>query len=115
MTDARTRSIRVGPESAGSDPGPACYGRGGTRPTVTDADVVLGLLRPQAFLGGQMPLDADASRRVVGDLAKSVGLSLEEAAAGIVRINNSNAALLIRQRTIERCFHVVGLWHRLSR
>jgi len=102
MTDARTRSIRVGPESAGSDPGPACYGRGGTRPTVTDADVVLGLLRPQAFLGGQMPLDADASRRVVGDLAKSVGLSLEEAAAGIVRINNSNAALLIRQRTIEQ-------------
>ncbi len=100
--DERTRSIRVGPESAGSEPGPACYGRGGAMPTVTDADVVLGLLRPQAFLDGSMPLDRDASRRVIGGLAEKLGLSLEETAAGIIRINNANAALLIRQRTIEQ-------------
>jgi N-methylhydantoinase A len=100
--DAHTRSLRVGPTSAGSEPGPACYGRGGTEPTVTDADVVLGLIRPEAFLGGAMPLDEAAARRAVGAVADELGLSVEEAAAGIVTVNNNNAALLIRQRTIEQ-------------
>jgi N-methylhydantoinase A len=92
--DPATGAIRVGPESAGSEPGPACYGRGGIEPTVTDADVVLGLIRPEAFLDGRMPLDAA--------LAKRLGLSLEETAAGIVNVNNMRAATLIRQETIER-------------
>lgn len=100
--DPLTQSIRVGPESAGSRPGPACYGRGGTSPTVTDADVVLGLLRPDAFLGGQMRLDEAAARRSIEPLAREIGLAIEEAAAGIVSINNANAALLIRQRTLEQ-------------
>ena len=100
--DPHAGSLRVGPDSAGADPGPACYGRGGRQPTVTDADVVLGLLRPDAFLGGRMPLDADAARQAVTALAEPLGMSVEEAAAGIVRINNNAAATLIRQRTLEQ-------------
>ena len=104
--DPHAGSLRVGPDSAGADPGPACYGRGGRRsslgPTVTDADVVLGLLHPGAFLGGRMPLDADAARQAVTALAEPLGMSVEEAAAGIVRINNNAAATLIRQRTLEQ-------------
>jgi N-methylhydantoinase A len=100
--DPHARSLRVGPDSAGADPGPACYGRGGRTPTVTDADVVLGLLHPDAFLGGRMPLDADAARRAVTALAEPLGMSVEETAAGIVRINNNAAATLIRQRTLEQ-------------
>jgi N-methylhydantoinase A len=100
--DPATGAIRVGPESAGSEPGPACYGRGGTEPTVTDADVVLGLIRPKAFLDGRMPLDAEAARAAVGALAEQLGLSLEETAAGIVNVNDMRAATLIRQQTIER-------------
>jgi N-methylhydantoinase A len=91
----------VGPVSAGADPGPACYGRG-TEPTVTDADVVLGLIDPERFLGGRMPLDAEAARRAVQRLANPLGLSIEQAAAGIVHVNNQRAALLIRQRTVEQ-------------
>ncbi len=94
--------LRVGPRSAGSSPGPACYGRGGTQPTVTDADVVLGLLSPEAFLGGGMRLDADAARVAVALIAEPLGLSVEEAAAGILRVNNHAAATLIRQRTLEQ-------------
>lgn len=97
-----TRTLTVGPASAGSEPGPACYGRGGTRATVTDADVILGLLRPEAFLGGKMMLDKAASRNAIAPLAEQIGLSIEEAAAGILTINNSNAALLIRERTLEQ-------------
>jgi N-methylhydantoinase A len=94
--------LRVGPQSAGSHPGPAAYGRGGTEPTVTDADVVLGLLSPEAFLGGGMQLDADAARTAVNTIAKPLELSVEEAAAGILRVNNHAAATLIRQRTLEQ-------------
>jgi N-methylhydantoinase A len=100
--DSQTGALRVGPESAGSEPGPACYRRGGAEATVTDADVVLGLLRPDSFLGGRMPLDEIASRAVIGRLADSLGLGLEETAAGIVNVNNLRAATLIRQQTLER-------------
>lgn len=100
--DPHTGAIRVGPESAGSVPGPACYGGGGTEPTVTDADVVLGLLRADGFLDGRMPLDEEAAKAAVGRLAERLSLSLEETAAGIVEINNMRAATLIRQQTIER-------------
>ena len=94
--------LRVGPHSAGSNPGPACYGRGGLQPTVTDADVVLGLLSPDAFLGGGMKLDADAARKAVASIAEPLELTVEEAAAGILRVNNHAAATLIRQRTLEQ-------------
>ncbi|HEV3053505.1 MAG TPA: hydantoinase/oxoprolinase family protein, partial [Solirubrobacteraceae bacterium] len=94
--------LRVGPESAGSSPGPAAYGRGGSDATVTDADVVLGLLSPDAFLGGGMHLDADAARAAVHAVAEPLELTVEEAAAGILRINNHAAATLIRQRTLEQ-------------
>ncbi|GAA1196663.1 hydantoinase/oxoprolinase family protein [Pseudonocardia alaniniphila] len=99
--DGATGGLRVGPQSAGSEPGPACYGRGGTRPTVTDADVVLGLLRPEAFLDGRMPLHRDAAVTAVGGLATQLGLPLEDTAAGILRINNMRAAAMIRQQTLE--------------
>jgi N-methylhydantoinase A len=94
--------LRVGPESAGSSPGPACYGRGGVLPTVTDADVVLGLLSADAFLGGEMRLDLDAARSAVASVAEQLELTVEEAAAGILRVNNHAAATLIRQRTLEQ-------------
>jgi N-methylhydantoinase A len=100
--DPQTGALRVGPDSAGSEPGPACYGRGGTLATVTDADVVLGLLRPGSFLGGRMPLDTGASQAAVQELADSLGLGLEETAAGIITVNNLRAATLIRQQTLER-------------
>jgi N-methylhydantoinase A len=100
--DPQTGALRVGPQSAGSQPGPACYGRGGTEATVTDADVVLGLLRPDSFLAGRMPLDEAAARAAVGRLADALGLGLEEAAAGIVTVNNLRAATLVRQQTLER-------------
>jgi N-methylhydantoinase A len=99
--DPHSGGLRVGPQSAGADPGPACYGKG-AQPTVTDADVVLGLLSPDQFLGGRMDLDRDASVRVVQELADKLGISLEEAAGGILRVNSNNAATLIRQRTIEQ-------------
>lgn len=100
--DPHTRSLRVGPHSAGSNPGPVAYGKGGTQPTVTDADVVLGLLRADGFLDGRMPLDADRARAAIGALGEQIGLSVEQTAAGILQINNAAAANLIRQRTIQQ-------------
>ena len=100
--DDATGGLRVGPASAGSEPGPACYGRGGAEPTVTDADVVLGLVRADTFLDGRMPLDRDAAVTAVGRLAERLGLTVEETAAGILRINNMHAATMIRQQTLER-------------
>ncbi|MEA2234173.1 MAG: N-methylhydantoinase, partial [Solirubrobacteraceae bacterium] len=100
--DAATGGLRVGPSSAGSEPGPACYGRGGVEPTVTDADVVLGLLRPESFLDGRMPLDRDAAVAAVGRLATRLDLTVEETAAGILQVNNMRAATVIRQQTVER-------------
>ncbi|MCE5253963.1 MAG: hydantoinase/oxoprolinase family protein [Actinomycetia bacterium] len=100
--DPYSRSIRVGPESAGAEPGPVCYRRGGTEPTVTDADVVLGLLSADGFLGGRMPLDREAALRAVAGLGEQVGLGPTETAAGILRINNLRAAELIRQQTVVR-------------
>ena len=82
-----TRALRVGPESAGANPGPAAYGLGGTQATVSDANVVLGYL-PEKLLGGEMQLDVAAAHRVVGDVAKALGLPPERAAAGIVDIVN---------------------------
>jgi N-methylhydantoinase A len=93
---------RVGPESAGADPGPACYGRGGHAPTVTDADLLLGLLDADAFLGGEMRLDLEEARRVLAGLAGDLGLGLEETAAGVHRVVNENMAAAARMHAIER-------------
>jgi len=95
--------LRVGPESAGADPGPACYGRGGTHPTVTDADLVLGVLDPDRFLGGQLRLDRDAAERALSEhIAQPLGMSVLDAAAGIKRIVDSRMADLVRTVTLER-------------
>ncbi len=92
----------VGPKSAGADPGPAAYGKGGVEPTVTDANLVLGRLDPDNFLGGAMSLDLAAARRTVGALAAQLDLSLEEAAEGILTIVNANMANAISSRTVQK-------------
>lgn len=94
--------FRVGPDSAGAEPGPACYSRGGTRPTVTDASVVLGYLNPGYFAGGTMSLDPEAAHSVVGSFGERLGLSPVEAAAGIHRVINSKMADEIRLVSIKR-------------
>jgi N-methylhydantoinase A len=80
----------VGPESAGANPGPACYGRGGTLPTVTDANVVLGRISASNFLGGAMELDAGAARKAIVPIAEALGYAIEQAALAIIRIANNN-------------------------
>jgi N-methylhydantoinase A len=94
--------LNVGPRSAGADPGPACYGRGGTQPTVTDADVVLGLIDPSMFLHQELSLDVDAARRAIDGLAKELGIGTYEAAAGINSIVDANMADLIRRMSEHR-------------
>ena len=95
-------SLRVGPESAGSAPGPACYGLGGTRPTVTDANLVLGRYSPEVALGGSLTLDAERARAAVATVAEPLGLEIERAAAGIVRIVNSHMVNAVRTISVER-------------
>jgi N-methylhydantoinase A len=95
-------SLRVGPQSAGSVPGPAAYGRGGTLPTVTDALVVLGYLDATFPLGGHVQLDAAAAERAVAALADKIGMTTIDLAAGILRISNSQMADLARKVTVER-------------
>ena len=102
-TDPQTGLLKVGPEGAGAQPGPACYGLGGAEPTVSDADLVLGYLNPDYFLGGRMLLDAGQARRAVEErVAAPLGLSVEAAAAGIFRIINAHMSDLIRRATVER-------------
>jgi N-methylhydantoinase A len=95
-------AFRVGPRSAGADPGPAAYGRGGTQPTVTDANVVLGRLDKDDFLGGSMKLDDAASHRVIDELAGRLGLAKVEAGEGVLTVINSNMANAIRSRTVQK-------------
>ncbi|MBI4967486.1 MAG: hydantoinase/oxoprolinase family protein [Rhodospirillales bacterium] len=95
--------LRMGPASAGADPGPACYGKGGQKPCSTDANLVLGYLDPDYFAGGKMKLDIEASRRAIREhVAKPMGLSLEEAAAGMYRVICNNMAQGVREVTIKR-------------
>ncbi len=102
--DPATRTVRVGPESAGAEPGPVCYGRGGETPTVTDADVVLGYIDPANFLGGRMKLDRAAALSAVQRVADQLGLGLFEAASGIARIAEMKMADIIRKMTVEKGF-----------
>ena len=95
--------MRVGPESAGADPGPACYGLGGERPTVTDANLILGYLNPGSLVGGDLRIEPEkAERAVARDIAEPLGLSILEAAEGIHRIANATMHRAIRSVTIER-------------
>jgi N-methylhydantoinase A len=95
--------LKVGPDSAGADPGPACYAQGGKVPTVTDADLLLGYLDPGFFLGGRMRLDVDAARQAVeATVARPMGLTLIDAACGIHRVVNENMAGAARVHGIER-------------
>ncbi len=99
----RGGALHVGPESAGAQPGPVCYGRGGVEPTVTDADVALGWLSPERFLGGQMQLDDAAARQAIQErVADPLGLSFERAASGILAIALANMANSVRAVTTER-------------
>ncbi len=95
--------LRMGPASAGASPGPACYGRGGERPTCTDADLVLGYLDPGFFAGGKLRLEPDAARAAIrAHIAEPLGLTLEEAAAGMYRVINTNMAHGVREVTVKR-------------
>jgi N-methylhydantoinase A len=94
--------LQVGPESAGAAPGPACYGGGGSEATVTDANLVLGRLLPEAFLGGGMRLDVAAAEEAVGRVARGLCLGLHEAAEGIIRIANEHMARALRVMSVQR-------------
>jgi N-methylhydantoinase A len=95
-------ALRVGPRSAGAQPGPACYGRGGTEPTVTDANLLLGYLSADSPLAGDVELDRDAAQRAVGDLAGALGLDETECAEGIIRVANAEMVRALRVVTVQR-------------
>ena len=95
-------ALRVGPRSAGARPGPACYGTGGSEPTVTDANLVLGRLGAESLLGGGMAVDPEAARRAIHDrLAAPLGMSVEETAEGMIRVVNAAMTAAIRTLTVE--------------
>jgi len=101
--EPETGLLKVGPEGAGASPGPVCYGLGGTEPTVSDADLLLGYLNPDYFLGGRMRLDRDGALRAVKQrIADPLGMSESEAALGIYRISNAHMSDLIRRATVEK-------------
>jgi N-methylhydantoinase A len=100
--DEVSSSLRVGPLSAGAEPGPVCYGRGGTQPTVTDADVVLGYVDPDYFLGGRLRLDREAAWRSIETVATRIGLGIIETASGAARVVEHQMADLIRKVTVQK-------------
>ena len=102
--DEVTGTLRVGPDSAGAEPGPVCYGRGGEVPTVTDADLVLGRLNPDNFAGGAMRLDVDAARRAIGVIADRLNMDVDACASGITQIVEFQMADLIHKATIQKGF-----------
>jgi len=94
--------LRVGPQSAGADPGPACYGKAGTLPTITDAHVVTGAIHADTLLGGRLRIDADAARKAFEPIATALGLSVEEAAESAIRLANANIVRAIQLVSTER-------------
>ena len=94
--------LQVGPESAGAEPGPACYGKGGTLPTVSDANLILGRLRSDRFLGGHMRLDESAAHQALLTLSNPLGISIEETAQGIVKIANEHMSQALRVISVQR-------------
>ena len=102
--------LRVGPRSAGSEPGPACYGRGGHDPTVTDADLVLGCLSAEHFLGGAMRLDEDAAASALAhNVGEPLGVAVTDAARGIAAAVNAQMASAVRLHAVERGYDPKGL------
>jgi N-methylhydantoinase A len=101
--------LKVGPESAGAEPGPACYGQGGTAPAVTDADLLLGLLDADAFLGGAMPLDTSLAEESAARVAEGLEMTTVEAAAGIHEVVNQNMAAAARMHGVERGVDLRGV------
>ena len=96
-------AFRVGPRSAGAVPGPACFGKGGEEATVTDAQIVLGRLDPEQFLGGDIEIDAALSYKVIDKrIAEPLGLSIENAALGVLKIINNNMALAINANSVAK-------------
>jgi len=95
-------ALKVGPRSAGAQPGPACFGRGGEEPTVTDANVVLGRIDPQGFLGGELQIDPARAEAAVRRVAEPLGLSVTEAALGIITIADASMSLAVRAVSVER-------------
>ena len=102
--DERTRTLHVGPDSAGADPGPVCYSRGGTVPTTTDAALVLGYIGADTFAGGRVTLDRAAAEAAITEIGKKVGLGMQACASGIVTIAEHQMADLIRRMTIQKGF-----------
>lgn len=102
LVTLKGKGLRVGPKSAGSNPGPACYGKGGKQATVTDANLVLGRIDASNFLGGRMTLDVDAAVEAVKDVADNINMSVNETAEGVLRIANANMAGIIRQITVRK-------------
>jgi N-methylhydantoinase A len=95
-------ALHVGPESAGADPGPACYGKGGTKPTVTDAKLLAGVINPDYFLGGRLTVDAELSRGALQRLGEQVGLSAAEAANGVIRLANASMINALKLVSVRR-------------
>jgi N-methylhydantoinase A len=95
-------ALHVGPQSAGADPGPACYMRGGTQPTVTDANLQVGLLNPDYFLGGEMDIDPARAHDAIAAIAQAYDISVDEAALGIIKIVNTNMSALLQSMTVKR-------------
>jgi N-methylhydantoinase A len=97
--------LQVGPQSAGADPGPVCYGKGGTQPTFTDGALAVGYLDPANFLGGDVPLDARLTEKAIGTLADALGLSPAETAAGVLRLTAAKIVSAVRVISVERGYH----------
>src|SRR5262249_47105633 len=95
-------ALKVGPRSAGAEPGPAAYGRGGTEPTVTDANIIVARINPEYFLGGSIRLDVERAREAVATIARPLGVSIEEAALGIIRITNANMIHLLKLVSVRQ-------------
>jgi N-methylhydantoinase A len=103
-----TGLLQVGPRSAGADPGPVCYGRGGEEPTITDANVLLGRLSDDTLLGGDLAVDVDAAEAALGELADGLGMDRQELCRGIMEISETNMAMLARKMTVERGYDPRG-------
>lgn len=95
-------ALKVGPRSAGAEPGPAAYGRGGTEPTVTDANIIVGRINPSYFLGGSIVLDVEQAREAMATIARPLGVSIEEAALGVIRIANANMIHLLKLVSVRQ-------------
>lgn len=100
--DPSSNTMRVGPRSAGAYPGPPCYGRGGTEPTITDANALIGFIDPEYFLGGKLRLDLDLARAAMQPIADALGMTVEQAAAGAIHIVENQMAQLLQKMTLEQ-------------